>query len=157
MGAVHGVYLKYVGLSAISYAGYSYVVASMSPEEVEFSSFAGGLRMLSSSLSSNDSPTRMIHDSKSILTYTSAAILKYSSFLNGAIACLFKLERGMKLIGKNSQTGQIPLWSYVLYFPFHIPSIIYTKIHARNDKKKKTPVPTASEVQPGWWVGGMNI
>lgn len=149
MGAVHGVYLKYVGLSAISYAGYTCVVAS-SPEAAEFASMSGGLRMLHSFSSDNGN----IPDVKALIKYTSAAILKYSYLLNGTIACLFKLEKGMTLIGKNSKTGQIPFWSYVLYFPFHLPSILYTKIHARNDRKKKKPVPTASEVQPGWWVGG---
>lgn len=151
MGAVHGVYLKYVGLSAISYAGYSYVVAS-SPEVAEFATISGGLRMLYSLSSDNGNN---MPDLKPLITYASGAILKYSYLLNGTIACLFKLEKGMALIGKNSKTGQIPFWSYVLYFPFHLPSILYTKIHARNDRKKKKPVPTASEVQPGWWVGGM--
>jgi hypothetical protein len=150
MGAVHGVYLKYVGLSAISYAGYSYVVAS-SPEVAEFATISGGLRMLYSLSSDNGNN---MPDLKPLITYASGAILKYSYLLNGTIACLFKLEKGMALIGKNSKTGQIPFWSYVLYFPFHLPSILYTKIHARNDRKKKKPVPTASEVQPGWWVGG---
>ena len=31
---------------------------------------------------------------------------------------------------------------------------MYTRIHGNNDKKKKVVVPVASEVQPGWWVGG---
>jgi hypothetical protein len=149
MGAVHGVYLKYVGLSAISYAGYTYVAAS-SPEAAEFATISGGLRMLHSFSSDNGN----IPEFKSLTKYALAAILKYSYLLNGTIACLFKLEKGMTLIGKNSKTGRIPFWSYVLYFPFHLPSILYTQIHARNDRKKKKPVPTASEVQPGWWVGG---
>jgi len=103
----------------------------------------------------------------------------YSTFINGMIAVLFKTERGMSIIGKDKQKGTIPLWSYVVFFPFHIPTILYTHVHTRTSKyntnlqkqkdetemdyeKKKTSskppvyeiVPVASEVQPGWWVGG---
>lgn len=92
-----------------------------------------------------------------------AAILGYSTILNGVIAALFKMERGMGMIGKDGKTGQIPSWSYFLFFPFHFPSMLYTYIHTRKGSyKTHTPtgetrrekVPVASEVQPGWWVGG---
>lgn len=148
MGAVHGVYLKYVGLSAVSYAGYSFLVAN--GETAELLTLSGGFRHLVASM---DDTSSML--SANGFRLGAAAILKYSAILNGTIACLFKAELGMGLIGKNYKTGQIPMWSYLLYFPFHLPSILYTRIHARNDKKKTPPVPTASEVQPGWYVGGM--
>lgn len=95
------------------------------------------------------------------------------------IAILFKTERGMSIIGKDPVKGTIPLWSYVVFWPFHLPTKLYTHIHTRasvykthkgddddgtdddNSKKTKTTkktvyetVPVASEVQPGWWVGG---
>jgi len=91
------------------------------------------------------------------------AVLGYSTVLNGAIAIMFKLEKGMGIIGKDRTTGNIPTWSYVVFFPFHIPTIIYTHIHTRHSSmkvvgpdgtKSRQPVPVASEVQPGWWVGG---
>lgn len=99
-------------------------------------------------------------------------VLSYSTLLNGTIAVLFKLRRGMSLIGKDRQKGTIPMWSYALFFPFHIPTYAYTWIHTKlgrmkvhskdheddaktKDKKMASvPVPVASEVQPGWWVGG---
>jgi len=146
MGAVHGVYLKYVGLSAVSHAGYSYLVASGDVADLLLKS--GGFRNLLMSGVSDGFET-----SSSMMKISAAAILKYSSILNGLIAVLFKLEIGMGMIGK-TKDGKIPLWSYMLYFPFHLPSILYTRIHANNDKKKKPKVPVASEVQPGWWVGG---
>lgn len=148
MGAVHGVYLKYVGLSAISYAGYSYLLTT--GDAAELLSTSEGFRRLVSSVVQN--PTAL---SMTELKIVAAAILKYSTILNGTIAALFKAEVGMGLIGKDPATGQIPLWSYILYFPFHLPSILYTRIHAAKDRKKKPPVPTASEVQDGWYVGGM--
>ncbi len=139
MGAVHGVYLKYVGLSAVSYAGYS--MLAVNGETAELLTLSGGFREFAFN--------------RDTLRLGAAAVLKYSTFLNGAIALMFKAEAGMSLIGKNPKTGQIPMWSYLLYFPFHLPSILYTRIHARNDRKKNPPLPTASEVQPGWYVGGM--
>jgi protein-tyrosine phosphatase len=148
MGAVHGVYLKYVGLSAISYAGYSYLVAN--GEMAELLTLSGGFRHLVGAM---QDPSAALTPSN--LRLGIAATLKYSAILNGTIALLFKAEIGMGLVGKNSTTGQIPLWSYLLYFPFHLPSILYTRIHAAQDRKKDVPVPVASEVQPGWYVGGM--
>jgi protein-tyrosine phosphatase len=150
MGAVHGVYLKYVGLSVVSYAGYSFLVAN--GEAAELLTLSGGFRHLTGAM---NNPSSISIFNGENLRLGAAAILKYSYVLNAAIALLFKAEVGMGLIGKNAETGQIPLWSYLLYFPFHLPSILYTRIHARNDRKKKTPVPVASEVQPGWYVGGM--
>ena len=154
MGAVHGVYLKYVGLSAVSYAGYSYLAASGDVAELLIAS--GGFRnLLASAVTSATSGSLAEFTlSPTIIRLGGAAILKYSSILNGLIAFLFKLEKGMTMIGKDPKTGQIPFWSYMIYFPFHLPSILYTRIHANKDRKKKVPVPVASEVQPGWWVGG---
>lgn len=150
MGAVHGVYLKYVGLSAVSFAGFTMLMAN-DPESAELLTLSGGFRHLVAGAGTFSASSLL---STSTLRLGAAAILKYSTILNGTIACLFKAEKGMGLIGKSSETGQIPMWSYILYFPFHLPSILYTRIHANNDAKKKTPVPPASEVQPGWYVGG---
>ena len=140
MGTVHGVYLKYVGLSALSYAGFSYLARTEGGERLSMSQLLG-------------------HTSRSLL----ALSLGYSAALNGVIAVLFKLEIGMELLGKNRKTGQIPTWSYIVFFPFHFPSIIYTYIHTltgthtitKEDGEQITEVvPVASEVQPNWWIGG---
>lgn len=142
MGAVHGVYLKYVGLSAISYAGYSMLVSGSGASEGR-------------SLTANETMP--------LWKFGAAAVFGYSAILNGAVAVMFKMERGMWLIGKDRLTGQIPLWSYVVFFPFHLPTIVYTHLHTRfgtmkvkdpDGKSKRVVVPLASEVQPGWWVGG---
>lgn len=127
MGAVHGVYLKYVALAAVSYAGY---VACQVSEDGS------------------------IGQSSSSMAYYGQQFFAYSCLVNGAVAVMFKLRRGMSLIGKNGKTGEIPLWSYVLWFPFHAPTVLYTHLHNLKDQKKKPPVPPASEVLPGWWVGG---
>lgn len=146
MGAVHGVYLKYVGLSALSYAGY--VSLSSSPGET-------AAVMTTRSLD--------IAPAIPLWRVLATSVLGYSAIVNGAIAVLFKLEQGMGILGKNRETGQIPLWSYVVFFPFHLPTLLYTHIHTRHSRMKvttesgeikKVPVPVASQVKPGWWVGG---
>lgn len=133
MGTVHGVYLKYVGLSAISYFGMSML----------------GKDGDGNKLSMSDIGSRVLVEQQS--THLPALILGYSAVLNGVIAVLFKAETGMALIGKDKKTGQIPLWSKVVFFPFHIPTRLYTLIHTRMHQPK---VSVADEVLPGWWVGG---
>ena len=85
MGAVHGVYLKYVGLSAVSYAGYSFCVGGFGPIGIEPLPLAGGGILATSGEQSSLIP---------LLRYGASSIFKYSAALNGTIAILFKLRRG---------------------------------------------------------------
>jgi rhodanese-related sulfurtransferase len=140
MGTVHGVYLKYVGLSALSYAGYSYLLGNDGENPRSLHSL-------------------LLQDNDSFLVFP-VLCLGYSTLLNGFIALLFKLESGMGLVGKDRKKGSIPWWSYLVFAPFHLPTMLYTHFHTRHskytppDKKKKEVVPVASMVQPGWYVGG---
>jgi len=162
MGTVHGVYLKYVGLSALSFAGYSLLQTS-APDGSGVG--VGGSVVVRSLLVSEDDGSGGTNN----VLWTFAKmipplVMGYSTVLNGTIAVLFKLEWGMGLIGKDKGTGQIPMWSYVAFFPFHIPTILYTRIHKGISRVKMVDpktgtlryqkVPVASEVQKGWWVGG---
>lgn len=73
MGTVHGVYLKYVALSGMSYAGYSV-------------------------LSSHDASTGgrgLMEDSESSMRDLPRLFLGYSALLNLGISALFKMEWGM--------------------------------------------------------------
>lgn len=136
MGAVHGVYLKYVGLSVISYTGYRKVL--------------NGAELSLLTLLDNES-----NQDLSSWRLLAAAILGYSAFVNGIVSALFRLKSGMFLIGKDPVTGKIPLWSYVIYFPFHLPTWFYTAVMKKGIiSKLSNPVPVATEVQDGWWVGG---
>jgi protein-tyrosine phosphatase len=165
MGAVHGCYLKYVGLSAISYAGYQLVVGNIGPME-PISLSVTDARILATSSSGGGGGGRGGSDLLPLLRLGTATFLGYSTLLNGTIAILFKMKRGMGMLGKDLQKGTIPLWSYLLFSPFHIPTYAYTyvhtlmgrmKIHDSSSPKKKTKkvkVPVASMVQPGFWVGG---
>src|SRR3569623_570404 len=150
MGTVHGVYLKYVGLSALSFAGYSWMLRDDTGGRLSLAEFLGHA-------------SRSIAQSASLVGRVLPVLaLGYTTILNGAIAVLFKLERGMFIIGKNRKSGEIPKWSYIVFFPFHIPTLLYTYIHTymgtqtieKDGKQVQEVVPVASEVQPGFWVGG---
>ena len=138
--------MKYVGLSAISYAGYTYLLGNDESN--------GDRLSLDDLIATND-----------IWKIGPALCMGYSTLLNGLIAVLFKLEVGMGMIGKNPKDGSIPLWSYIVFAPFHLPTMLYTHIHTlhgtykppatkEHEKPKSEHVPVASLVQPGWYVGG---
>jgi len=143
MGTVHGVYLKYVGLSALSYAGLSYLCKGVD-----------GVRMSTMELLGKSVQTLSGDGSMTVAHAVPALCLAYSTAINGLIAVLFKTEWGMSLLGKNRKDGTIPWWSYLIFFPFHVPTRLYTAVHTEHGKHKKNSVPVATEVQPGWWVGG---
>lgn len=166
MGAVHGVYLKYVGLSAISFCGYHMMVGNIGPmDPLPLSLSSDARRLLATS-----SGGRRVEDLIPLFRLGIATVLGYSTIVNGAIAILFKLRKGMNLVGKDRMEGTIPLVSYIVLFPFHIPTYAYTYLHTKYGKMKphskdpqaklkkteveRVTVPVASEVQPGWWVGG---
>jgi rhodanese-related sulfurtransferase len=71
--------------------------------------------------------------------------LHMAAVMSFAIAMMF-LYRTRPILGKKD--GVIPLWSYIIFAPFHIPSLLYTAVHSF-----VSPVPYASEVLPGFWVG----
>lgn len=114
MGAVYGVYLKYVALSALS-----------------------GLVALSK------------WNSEETLA---AVVAMYVCTLNAFVSLGFIQNKGMSVVGKDASTGKIPLWSYVLFIGFHIPTYFYTWLHT--ELGLRAGVPVATEVVKGWWLGG---
>jgi len=142
MGAVHGVHLKYFGLSAVSYIGYHALLSNVDST-------------VNDSLSMNRNLLEWNSSLIPLWKLVASSILFYSASLNLCIGLLFKLRRGMGMIGKDPKTGQIPRWSYVVYFPFHGFNSFYTFINLMLDQKLKSKkVSVATEVQPGWYVGG---
>jgi len=124
MGAVHGVYLKYVALSASSYS----LLYCLAPSDESSADAIGTLHLcLLSSLA-------------------------YLSVVNAIVAMLFRLEQGMAILGKDDLTGEVPAWSYALFVGFHFPTWLYTRLHRIKDGF--TGVNVADEVVPGWWIAG---
>lgn len=79
-------------------------------------------------------------------------LLWWASLVNGAISVCFNLEKFMWIVGKDPQTGAVPLWSYLLFSVFHLPTFLYTRLHGWKDRS--TGIAVADEVEIGWWVGG---
>ena len=86
MGTVHGVYLKYVGLSALSYVGFMLLTKDDDGSRLTMLQFLGQTSsrlFMAGGLATT-----------ALLRTVSALILGYSAVLNGIIAALFKLEIG---------------------------------------------------------------
>jgi hypothetical protein len=168
MGAVHGVYLKYVGLAAMSLAGCGTVLYQSNINHDSDSSAAAssdpnvtegeGNRFLSTAslsfISGGGFGSAFAATGSSIMSSLSTpkqvalCTLAYSGLINGSIAAGFLMHKGMHWIGKDTKTGRIPLWSYVIYFPFHLPTLAYTYLHNKLGRHW-CGVPVASEVLPG--------
>lgn len=88
-------------------------------------------------------------DAASNATIAVVLLLWYAAVTHFVITCLFVLRRGEWVIGKRTSDGTLPLWSAVVWAAFHAPTWLYTRLHTA-----LTDVPVASEVQPGWWIGG---
>ena len=122
MGAVHGCHLKYVGLSALSVAGYAALTSEQLLLEDAALILARGLRSAGTTASaaavtaagSEGGGAGLLSATAALLHLSTRTMLGYSAVLNGGIAVLFKLRKGMGLIGKDPRTGQIPLWSYLV-------------------------------------------
>jgi len=126
MGAVHGVHLKYVAASALC------------------------------ATASNHYSHRAVDDAGQAVYFSFEAIamllLLYSAIVHAVISALFIARRGEWILGKRPTTGEVPLWSYIIYAPFHLPTWLYTYLHTEHSKRNGVPV--ASEVAAGWWIGG---
>jgi hypothetical protein len=82
-----------------------------------------------------------------------AAFLFYVATVNALVSALFAARVGMRIIGK-TEDGTIPFWSYFFFFGFHFPTLLYTWVHTQLGKKAANPVPVATQIIDGWWLGG---
>jgi hypothetical protein len=130
MGAVHGVHLKYAAMSAACTTGAWYTSDDAKLET---------------------SPPQPTWLPPSLVP----SLFLYGALVHLLITICFVTRRGMWLIGKSPSTGQVPLWSFVVWSAFHLPTYIYTAVHTAIGKS--TGVPVASEVVPGWWLGGRRV
>lgn len=79
-------------------------------------------------------------------------VLWHVALVNGMMFILFNVRAGMSILGKDPETGQIPIWSYILFPGFFIPTWLYTRLAHGGDEKAGVQV--ANEVHSGWWIGG---
>ena len=81
-----------------------------------------------------------------------ALALAYAAAVHALIVALFVARSGMWILGKSHDTGQLPAWSYLLWWPFLLLNHLYTAAHTRIGFERG--VPYATEVAAGWWLGG---
>lgn len=130
MGAVHGVHLKYAAASALC----AYCARGATRRAYE------------------ESPPPSVYDWPPTPALAWAAFLWHAAAVHALITALFLLRRGQWLIGKRPD-GRVPLWSHVVWAAFHAPTWLYTAVHTEIGVRLEG-VPVASEVAPGWWIGG---
>jgi protein-tyrosine phosphatase len=75
----------------------------------------------------------------------------YASFCLIGIGSLFVLRRGDHLLGKSTKTGQLPWWSWVLFWPFHLYNYSLVMLKKWTFRSK---VEDVSQVLPNWYIGG---
>ena len=68
---------------------------------------------------------------------------------NSVIVVLFVADRGTQLLGKDAVTGKAPWYRALPWAGFLLPTWLYTYVHTLVGR-----VDTATEVAPGWWLGG---
>ena len=68
---------------------------------------------------------------------------------NAVIVVLFVADRGTQLLGKDAVTGKAPWYRALPWAGFLLPTWLYTYVHTLVGR-----VDTATEVAPGWWLGG---
>lgn len=73
----------------------------------------------------------------------------YASYCFFMISLLVWVRRGSWLIGKDPKTGQLPLWSMVLWWPFHGCNRLFAQIAKYRHRGE-----VATEVFQGYYVGG---
>ncbi len=130
MGAVHGVHLKYAAMSAASALGAYRLTGPNEAEHLQ-------------GLMSGALPPR-----EHAYGVALVVLLLWAAFVHALITSLFLLRRGQWVIGKR-EDGVVPLWSLALWSAFHFPTWLYTWVHT-----ELSPLPVASEVYPGWYIGG---
>mmetsp|Transcript_14638 Transcript_14638/g.31365 ORF Transcript_14638/g.31365 Transcript_14638/m.31365 type:complete len:237 (-) Transcript_14638:839-1549(-) len=81
-----------------------------------------------------------------------SALFLWCAITYAIVAVLFISRRGMGLIGKNDVTGQVPNWSLAVWGAFHLFNWLYTSINLVFFSKHGMGI--ATEVEPGWWIGG---
>jgi protein tyrosine phosphatase len=65
---------------------------------------------------------------------------------------MFTRRQGMFLLGKDTESGQVPSWSYLVWAPFHFPTIAYTYIHYHIRSYRGNN--GVNEILEGWYLGG---
>jgi hypothetical protein len=79
--------------------------------------------------------------------------LGYCSAVHAVVTSLVVADIAPWIIGKNPKTGQVPLWSWVVWGPFHLTNRFFVGV-AKLNHSHANNLEVATEVWPGWYLGG---
>jgi protein-tyrosine phosphatase len=78
-----------------------------------------------------------------------ANVLSYGCGVHLVLAVLVHLQKHAWIIGKSAKDGSLPVWSQVVWWPFHATNRVFARL-----AKNRKGVAAATEVFPHFWVGG---
>ncbi len=81
-------------------------------------------------------------------------LLLQAALGNIFLAVLFRIRRCAWIIGKDPADGRIPMWSYLLWWGFHLSNAFFVYAAHYGRKLMHPSLHAASEVVPGFFVGG---
>lgn len=67
------------------------------------------------------------------------------------VSLLFWLQARSDVLGKSRRTGQVPWWSFAVFWPFHGFNMLAMYVKALTVRRN---VAFGTEVLPGLWIGG---
>ncbi len=133
------VYLKYILLSSIfALINYS-------------SHHNTQLHVLTNQHENNSTLSKLFQTFNGTLYVLTRLCTTYASICLFGIACLFILRRHNALLGKNKMNGQLPLRSYIAFWPFHLWN--YIEILSKKYIFRRQ-VEDVTMVINQWYIGG---
>ena len=82
-----------------------------------------------------------------------SAVLGYSAAQMALVTTLVVADAAPWVVGKDPKTGGVPMWSWVLWGPFHLTNRFFISA-AKWNHQRKHALEVATEVYPGWYLGG---
>ena len=79
--------------------------------------------------------------------------LGYCCAVHALVTTLVVADVAPWLIGKNPADGQVPIWSWLVWGPFHLTNRFFVGV-AKLNHSRANNLDVATEVWPGWYLGG---
>ena len=77
----------------------------------------------------------------------------YACAVHAVVTALCMTDTAPWVIGKHAATGQVPVWSWLVWGPFHLTNRFFVAV-AKASHNQSHALEVATEVWPGWWLGG---
>ena len=80
-------------------------------------------------------------------------LLGYCCAVHAVVTSCVVADVAPWIIGKDPKTGQVPLWSWIVWGPFHLTNRFFVSL-AKLNHSHANNLEVATEVWPGWYLGG---